>query len=130
MVKTAAFYLVPIKSYSKNTHPPSFLKRAIDRNIDDIRINQMEGKGKKNTNSFFLFIRLSRSTIFAALFNILRYKVILLIIMINLDSLRATSIQRKLQLKEFILIKNEKKADHEVWKHDVSLIGQINTEGV
>jgi hypothetical protein len=29
MVKTAAFYLVPIKSYSKNTHPPFFLKRAI-----------------------------------------------------------------------------------------------------
>jgi hemolysin-activating ACP:hemolysin acyltransferase len=28
-VKTAALYLVPIKSYSKNTHPPSFLKWAL-----------------------------------------------------------------------------------------------------
>ena len=28
-VKTAALHLVPIKSYSKNTHPPSFLKWAI-----------------------------------------------------------------------------------------------------
>jgi hypothetical protein len=26
MVKTAAFYLVPIKSYSKNTHPPFFFE--------------------------------------------------------------------------------------------------------
>jgi hypothetical protein len=29
-VKTAALYLVPIKSYSKNTHPPSFLEWAVD----------------------------------------------------------------------------------------------------
>ncbi len=29
-VKTAALYLVPIKSYSKNTHTPSFLKWVID----------------------------------------------------------------------------------------------------
>ncbi len=28
-VKAAALYHVPIKSYSKNTHPPSFLKRAV-----------------------------------------------------------------------------------------------------
>jgi hypothetical protein len=28
-VKTAALYLVPIKSYSKNTHTPSFLKWVI-----------------------------------------------------------------------------------------------------
>ncbi len=28
-VKTAALYLVPIKSYSKNTHPPSFLEWAV-----------------------------------------------------------------------------------------------------
>jgi hypothetical protein len=30
-VKTAALYLVPIKSYSKNTHTPSFLKWVIGR---------------------------------------------------------------------------------------------------
>jgi len=29
MVKTAAFYLVPIESYSKNTHPPFILKWAV-----------------------------------------------------------------------------------------------------
>jgi hypothetical protein len=29
-VKTAALYLVPIKRYSKNTYPPSFLKWAVD----------------------------------------------------------------------------------------------------
>jgi hypothetical protein len=28
-VKTAAFYIVPIKSYSKNTHAPSFLEWAV-----------------------------------------------------------------------------------------------------
>ena len=28
--KTAALHLVPVKSYSKNTHPPSFLKWAVD----------------------------------------------------------------------------------------------------
>jgi hypothetical protein len=28
-VKAAALYHVPIKSYSKDTHPPSFLKRAV-----------------------------------------------------------------------------------------------------
>jgi hypothetical protein len=29
-VKTAALYLVPIKSYSKNTHPPFVLEWALD----------------------------------------------------------------------------------------------------
>jgi hypothetical protein len=29
MVKTAGLYLVPVKGYSKNTHPPSFLERAV-----------------------------------------------------------------------------------------------------
>jgi hypothetical protein len=29
MVKTAALYLVPVKSYSKNTHAPFILKWAI-----------------------------------------------------------------------------------------------------
>jgi hypothetical protein len=33
-VKTAALYLVPIKSYSKNTHPPSFLEWAVLGNGD------------------------------------------------------------------------------------------------
>jgi hypothetical protein len=28
-VKTAALYIVPIKSYSKNTHPAFFLKWAV-----------------------------------------------------------------------------------------------------
>lgn len=77
----------------------------------------MEGKGKKNTNSFFLFFSLSRSTIFVTLFNILHYKVILLMSMINPDNLQAGQIQRKLQSKEFILIKNEKN-NHELWNHD------------
>ena len=30
MVKAAALYHVPIKSYSRNTHAPSFLKRAVE----------------------------------------------------------------------------------------------------
>jgi hypothetical protein len=30
MVKTAGLYLVPVKGYSKNTHPPSFLERAVE----------------------------------------------------------------------------------------------------
>jgi hypothetical protein len=32
-VKTAALYLVTIKSYSKNTHPPSFLEWAVNATI-------------------------------------------------------------------------------------------------
>jgi len=48
--------------------------------------------------------------------------------MINSDHLQAGQIQRKLQSKQFILIKN-KKNNHELWNHDISLIGQINTEG-
>ena len=30
MIKTAGFYHVPIKSYSKNTRPPSILKWILD----------------------------------------------------------------------------------------------------
>lgn len=41
MVKTAALYHVPMKSYSRNTHAPSFLKRAV----------------------YFLFIRMRRELI-------------------------------------------------------------------
>ncbi|CAF0898905.1 unnamed protein product [Didymodactylos carnosus] len=48
--------------------------------------------------------------------------------MINADNLQAGQIQRKLQSKEIILIKNEK-SNHQIWNHDISLIGQINTEG-
>ena len=63
-----------------------------------------------------------------SLFNILRYEVILLISMINPDNLQASQIQRKLQSKEFILIKNEKN-DHRIWNQDISSVGRINTEG-
>ncbi|CAF1534357.1 unnamed protein product [Adineta ricciae] len=48
--------------------------------------------------------------------------------MIDPDNLQAGQVQRKLQLKEFVLIKNEKN-NYELWQHDISLIGQINTEG-
>ena len=34
--KTAALYLLPIKSYSKNTHPPSFLEWAVVTAVADI----------------------------------------------------------------------------------------------
>ncbi len=48
--------------------------------------------------------------------------------MIALDNLQAGQIQRKLQSKQFTLIKKEK-ANHELWNNDISLIGQINTDG-
>jgi len=48
--------------------------------------------------------------------------------MINPDNLQAGQIQRKLQLKEFILIDNEK-ANHELWNDDIFLVGRTNTEG-
>ena len=57
----------------------------------------MEGEGKIYIHSFFLFFRLSRSIIFVSLFNILRYKVVLLISMINSDNLQVGQIERKLQ---------------------------------
>ena len=55
------------------------------------------------------------------LFNILRYEVILLLSMIDPDNVQAGQIQRKLQSKQFILIKKEK-ANHELWNNDISLI--------
>jgi len=48
MVKTAAFYLVPIKSYSKNTHPPFFLKRAIVTYTEKRDMQTKQEKEKKN----------------------------------------------------------------------------------
>ena len=48
--------------------------------------------------------------------------------MINPDNLQAIQIQRKLQLKEFVLIKNEKN-NHGLWNQDISLVGRINTVG-
>ena len=47
---------------------------------------------------------------------------------INSDDLHASQIQRKLHSKEFILVYKEK-ANHELWKNDISLIGRINEEG-
>jgi hypothetical protein len=47
------------------------------------------------------------------LFNILRYEVKLSLSMIAPDNLQAGQIQRKLQSKQFILIKKEK-ANHEL----------------
>jgi len=89
---------------------------------------EKENERKIHIHSFFLFFWLSSSTIFETSFNILRYEVRLSLSMIATDNLQAGQIQRKLQSKQFILIKKEK-ANHELWNNDISLIGQINTDG-
>jgi hypothetical protein len=48
--------------------------------------------------------------------------------MLNPDNFQAGQIQRKLQSKEFIFIKNDK-MNHELWDNHISLIGQINING-
>ena len=56
MVKTAAFYLVPIESYSKNTHPPFILKWAVVQIVVSARDVQ---KDKRIQYIFFRFKKTS-----------------------------------------------------------------------
>jgi len=77
---------------------------------------------------FFIIEKHNTHTQLKLIHYILRHMFTLIMSMINSDHLQAGQIQRKLQSKQFILIKNEKN-NHELWNHDISLIGQINIEG-
>jgi hypothetical protein len=54
MVKTAGLYLVPVKGYSKNTHPPSFLERVVVSN--DMSLNDRGHKSIILYNINYVFI--------------------------------------------------------------------------
>ena len=88
------------------------------------RPNSRKENERKIHIRFFLLFWLSTSTIFVSLFNILRYEVILLISMINPDKFNENYNQKNLCWSK------TKKSNHGLWNQDISLVGQINTEGV
>ena len=104
----------------------------MDYKINGTKIEQAKEKEKKKRihMHFFFFIieKHNTHTQLKLIHYILRHMFTLIMSMINSDHLQAGQIQRKLQSKQFILIKNEKN-NHELWNHDISLICQINTEG-